>query len=138
MSDYDTIVRDRQKAIRREIDRRGISLKAIQYDGGWENPSTVLSYFPADGLKEPATMSMAAFYRLFQALPADLLSLLLPDGYVVVRAPEELNHDEIADAMREFLAAKDHAHHPDSPAGREISACEDQELRSKFTVVKAA
>lgn len=36
------------------------------------------------------------------------------------------------------LRAKQHAHHPDSPDGREIAECEDNVLRGKFAKVKAA
>jgi hypothetical protein len=62
MADENIIVRDRQKLIRREMDRRGIAIKAVQLDGGWEAPSTVLSWFPADENKEPQTMSVAGLY----------------------------------------------------------------------------
>lgn len=140
MRDENTIVRERQQAIRREMDRRGISIKAVQYDGGWETPSTVLSYFPAPGSKEPQTMSVAALHRLLRrkALPADLLSLLLPEGFAIVEVPEEINHAEIAGAMSDYLAAKHDAHHPESEAGPAIGPNEDNVLRGKFARVKAA
>lgn len=135
MRDETTIVRERQQLIRREMDRRGISIKAVQYDGGWETASTVASYFPnPEGGKEPQTMSVAALHRLIRrkALPLDLLSTLLPDGFVIVQAPEAINHDEIAEAMHDFLQAKERAHHPESEAGREIGPNEDNVLRVKF------
>lgn len=139
MRDENTIVRERQQAIRREMDRRGIAIKAVQLDGGWDTPSTVLSYFPGDQDKVPATMSVAALFRLLntRALPSELLSLLLPDGFVIVRAPEEIDHDEIEQAARDYLAAKGRAHRQDSPAGPEISACEDRTLRTKAVRLKA-
>ena len=138
MHDENTIVRERQRAIRREMDRRGISIKAVQYDGGWDTPSTVLSYFPAD--KEPQTMSVAALYRLIsrKALPADLLSVLLPDDFAIVRVPEGIDHDEIAALFHDYLTAKERAHHPESEAGREIGPNEDNVLRGKFARVRAA
>jgi len=135
LRDADKIVRERQKAIRREIDRRGIAMKAVQLDGGWDNSSTVLSYFPADGAKEPAVMSVAALFRLFDALPLDLLSLLMPDGHAIVRVPEGIDHDQIADAMGDYLSAKHHAHHPESPAGRDIADCEREALNAKLALV---
>lgn len=138
MHDADNIVRERQKAIRREIDRRGIAIKAVALDGGWENTSTVLSYFPADGHAQPAIMSASALYRLFGALPTDLLSLMLPEGFAIVAVPEELDHDQVAPILAEYLRAKDDAHHPDSEAGREIGPGEDNVLRGKFARVKAA
>jgi len=132
MADADRIVRERQRAIRREIDRRGIAIKAIQYDGGWENASTVLSYFPADASREPAIMSVAALYRLFDALPADLLSMLLPEGFAIVQVPEGVDHDDLAARFREYLGLKDEAHHPESEAGRDIGPGEDKALRLKL------
>lgn len=137
MTDETDIVRERQRLIRREMDRRGISIKAVQLDGGWETSSTVLSYFPADRDKEPAVMSVAAYHRLLSrgALPADLLSLLLPDGFAVVRVPEGIDHDEIAAGFQDYLAAKGRAHHPDSPAGRDIADCERSELDRKVVML---
>lgn len=138
MRDENMIVRERQLLIRREMDRRDISIKAVQLDGGWKDPSTVSSYFPnPEGKKEPATMSVAALYRLIatKALPVDLLSLLLPAGHLIVRVPEELDHDEIAQAMADYLAEKQRAHHPESEAGREISPNEDAKLRQRFAAV---
>jgi len=131
--DYDKIVRERQKAIRRQIDQRQLSIKAIQFDAGWENPSTLLSYFPADHLKEPATMSVAALYRLLStgALPVDLLSLLLPEGMAIVKVPECLDHDELAEGFADYLATKNAAHRPESEAGRDIGPNERAELDSK-------
>lgn len=131
MADENTIVRERQRAIRREMDRRGISIKAVQFDGGWDTPSTVLSYFPADPAKEPAIMSAAALYRLHKALPLDLLSLMLPDGHAIVKLPEGIDHDQLAELMHDYLHTKTEAHHPNSPAARDISPCEDAKLRTK-------
>jgi len=128
MRDANKIVRERQKAIRREIDRRGISIKAVQLDGGWDCPSTVLSYFPADASKEPAIMSVAALFRLFDALPTELLSMLLPNGYQIVRAPESIDHDALCELATEYVSAKNRAHHPDSEAGRDIGPNEESAL----------
>lgn len=141
MRDENTIVRERQLAIRREMDRRDISIKAVQYDGGWKNPSTVLSYFPnPEGKAEPATLSVATLYRLLRsaALPVDLLSMLLPDGLRIVGVPEEVDHDEIAAVLHDYLCTKERAHHPESEDGREIGPGEDNVLRCKFAEVKAA
>jgi hypothetical protein len=133
MADFDNIVRDRQKAIRREIDRRGIAIKAVQLDGEWNSPSTVLSYFPADENAQPATMSVSALYRLIdrRALPLDLLSLLLPPGFTIVRVPEAIDHDQIAEALGDYLRTKHAAHHPESEAGPAIGPKERAALDSK-------
>lgn len=139
MRDENMIVRERQLVIRREMDRRGISIKAVQLDGGWDTPSTVSSYFPGEKNKTPATMSVAALYRFLstEALPADLLSLLLPTGFQIVRAPEALDHDDVAQILHDYLQTKERAHHPESEAGREIGPNEDNVLRGKFARVKS-
>lgn len=134
MHDESNIVRQRQLTIRRQLDARGMSLKAIAFDSGLSY-STLLSYFPADSLAHPAAMSVAALNKLAGVIPADLLSLLLPDGWQIVRAPEDIDHDEVADAMGDYLAAKHHAHHPESPAGRDLADCEKENLNTKFTAV---
>lgn len=141
MRDVNDIVRDRQRAIRREMDRRGILLKQVQLDGGWDTVSTVASYFPQpEGNAQPATMSVAAMFKLLDtnALPVDLLSLLLPVGFQIVRAPETLDHDEFEGMCRDYLATKGKAHHPESPAGREISDCERDKLNGKVVQLAAA
>lgn len=139
MRDESNIVRERQKLIRREIDRRGISIKAIQLDGGWSDSSTVLSYFPADEKAQPAVMSIASFYRLIErkALPLDLLSTLLPNGFTIVRVPENVDHDEISAAVQDYLKTKEDAHRPESEAGREIGPIEDETLRGKVAHLRA-
>lgn len=132
------IIRSRQTAIRREIDRRGIALKAVAFDSGIPY-ETLLTYFPIEGGREPAQIAGSAIYALCEgkSLPLDLLSLLLPEGFQIVRAPEAIDHDEIETIAREYLAQKGKAHHPLSPAGREISDCEDVTLRRCATQLKA-
>lgn len=139
MTDKTMIVRERQLAIRREIDRRGIALKAVACDSGI-GYGTLLTYFPAPGSREPACLPTSALYALAEgkALPLDLLSMLLPVGVAMVFVPEEVDHHEAAAAMQDFLSAKARAHHPDSPAGEAIAPCEDATLRAKLAVVRAA
>lgn len=137
MPDEYTIVRDRQKLIRREMDRRGITVTAVQYDGGWEHPSTVLSYFPANKDKEPAAMPVAALYRLIEheALPTELLSLLLPGEYMILRKPDGINHEEIVKLIQDYLATKMAAHHPESECGPAIGPGEHDQLTTKFALI---
>jgi hypothetical protein len=137
MSDSTAIVRERQLAIRRELDRRGIALKVVSLDSKIPY-STLLSYFPEPGSRDPAQMPSGVLYALCGHLPDELLSLLLPDGRRIVTVAEAVDHDELCAAMEEWLATKSAAHHPESPAGREISNCEDAILRGKFAEVKAA
>ncbi|MGJ3625985.1 hypothetical protein AB5I41_01615 [Sphingomonas sp. MMS24-JH45] len=49
------IVRDRQLVVRREMDRRGISLKAVALDSGIPY-ATIVSYFPGERDRQPATI----------------------------------------------------------------------------------
>jgi hypothetical protein len=132
MVDGNTIVRERQLVIRREMDRRGISLKAVSLDSGIPYP-TIVSYFPGEKDKQPATISGAAMFCLCQtkALPLDLLSLLMPDGFQIVQVPEGINHDVICDLAADYVADKHRAHHPDSEAGRDIGPSEDARLTNK-------
>jgi hypothetical protein len=109
-----------------------LTLKAISLDSGI-GYTTIQSY-----AKGEAVMSIASLFKLIGVIPDELLSLLLPEGRVIVQAPAEINHDEIAPAMRDYLKCKDDAHHPDSEAGREIGTGEDNVLRVKFAKVKAA
>ena len=133
LHDYDKIVRERQKAIRRQINERQLSIKAIHLDAGWENASSLLSYFPANQDAEPAVMSVAALYRLLHsgALPADLLSMLLPEGMAIVRVPENIDHDKLADAFADYLKCKNDFHHPDSEAERDLGPNETAALNAK-------
>lgn len=131
------IVRDRQLAIRREMDRRGILLKTVSLDSGLSY-STVQSYFPNDRDAVPSVMSVASLYALVGAVPDDLLSLLLPAGRVIVQVPENVDHDEFAGHCQQYLMEKSRAHHPESEMGPAIGPVEDERLRARLTVVKAA
>lgn len=135
MSDNSTIMRDRQEVIRRELDRRGIALKAVSFDSRIPY-SSLLSYFPG-GTSQPAELPIGALYSLCGAIPEDLLNLLLPDGFAIVRVPAGIDYDEISSACRDFIAAKDQAHHPESEAGRDIGPNEQAELGCKVVRLRA-
>ena len=135
MRDVNAIVRQNQLAIRREMDRRGIHLKAVHFDSGIPYPS-LLSYFPADGSREPAMMPVSALYALVGAIPDDLLSLLLPANRAIVSLPDGVDYDEISAACRDFIDAKERAHHPESEAGRDIGPGERAELGHKVARLK--
>lgn len=142
MTDGSRIVKQRQLAIRREMDRRGLLLKIVAADSGIPYP-TLASYFPADPLAEPAQIPGGAIYALAEtrALPTDILSLLMPAGMAMVEVPEDVDHDELETALLDLLATKAAAHHPESECGREIGPNEDAELRNKVVqlpIVRAA
>lgn len=139
MADAVTIVRQRQLAIRREMDRRGIALKQVEFDSAIPY-ATLLSYFPAEGSRDPAVIPGSAVYKLAEgrALPNDLLSLLLPAQFVIVEVPEETDLDKLADDFADFLRAKNDFHHPESECGRDIGPTEHAELSAKVAYLPIA
>lgn len=115
---------------------RGITAKVIHYDTGGENDGIGLSTLGQWSRGESA-MGLPMLIRMIGIIPDDLLSLLLPDGRLIVRTPDDIDHDEVEQAARDFLAAKAAAHRQDSPAGRDIADCEDTTLRTKAAILKA-
>lgn len=128
MRNENAIVKSAQSAIRTELDRRGIALKLIASKADVPY-STLVSWFPNPcGGKEPQIMGLDGLYKLAGHIPDELLSLLLPDTRHIVSAPEGVDYDEFARGCRSYLQAKDDAHHPNSPAGRDLSDCERENL----------
>jgi hypothetical protein len=129
-----TIVRERQLVIRRELDRRGISLKSVSFDSGIPYAS-IVSYFPGERDRQPAAIPAPAVFAIAKgnAIPLDLLSLVLPDGFQIIRAPESIDHDLLADAVTDYLAEKQRCHHPESECGPAIGPGEKARLDSKVT-----
>ncbi len=133
------MMRDRQRTIRKQLDARGVSLKAVSFDSGIPY-STLCTYFPGNergfAEKKPAEMPVGAFYSLFGAIDDDLLNLLLPEGYAVVQVPRGIDYDAISELARDFIDAKDRAHHPESEAGRDIGPNEEADLGAKVVRLK--
>lgn len=121
-----------QQDMFREADRRGITVKAIHFDTGISQ-DTIRSW-----VRGEAVMSIAGLFGLVGVIPDDLLSMLLPERHAIVRLPDGIDHDDFEDRCRDFLGTKGHAHHPDSPAGREISDCEKDVLDRKVVALRAA
>lgn len=127
-------VRIRQREMfSKALDRRtyNLTIKEIADRSGLDDTS-VSNY--AGGV---TTMSLVALDALVDVIPDELLSMLLPSGRIIVRNPDSIDHDEIDRLMRDYVATKAQAHHPESEAGREIGPNEDRELRTKFTIVAA-
>jgi hypothetical protein len=135
MRDADEIMRERQLAVRRQIDERSIALKAIAFDAKLPLP-TLLSYFPGGEGRKAAVMPMSAVFAMIEgnALPLDLISMLLPNGALVVRVPEEIDHDAVCDAMQAYLNEKARAHRVESECGPAIGPNEHAKL-TKLAVV---
>jgi hypothetical protein len=136
MRNSSAIIRDRQLAIRRELDRRGIPLKVIAFDSDIPY-ATLCSYFPG-GDRPPAEMPTSAAFDLCGVLPDDLLNLLCPPGFAVVRVPSGVDYDEIAASCRDLIDTKDRAHHPDSEEGRELGPNERASLDGKVVKLRVA
>ncbi len=139
MRDSTAIVRDRQTAIRREMDRRGISMKAVSLDAEM-SPSTVASYFSLEKDKEPASMSVAALYRFLEtgAIPLDLLSLLLPAGHVIVHVPEDIDIDDFCEVASDLVNDRIKASHPSSECGPAVGPNERAQMMGKIATLRAA
>lgn len=128
-------ISERQRTTQERIFRlaqrdHGLTLKAISLDSGI-GYTTIQSY--ANG---GSVMSIASLFALVGVIPDELLSLLLPEGRVIVQAPDALDHDDIERACRDFLTAKGEAHHPESPAGRDLAPCEIEQLGVKVVQIR--
>jgi transcriptional regulator with XRE-family HTH domain len=126
MRDETTVMRETLLTIRDELDQRGVIHKVLAAKAG-VGTTTWFSWFPQNGT--PQVPSLAFLPALAKALPGDLLSLLVPDGFHIVPDPEGLDYDEFSAGCRAFIDAKEQAHHPESPAGRDLSECEQEKLR---------
>jgi hypothetical protein len=121
-------MQDRQRRVFRiacDPARYGLTLKLIAIDAGLGYDS-VRHYASGE-----TVMPMTAFVALVGVIPDELLSLLLPDGRLLIRAPEGMDHDDFSKCCLDYTAAKEAAHHPESEAGREIGPGEDETLRGK-------
>jgi len=125
-----SVIRDRQLAVRRELDRRNIALKVVSFDSGIPY-QTILSYFPGEKDKQPAVMPLSAFFRLIDVLPRDLIDLLLPSGKMIITVPEGIDHDELAEKAGEYALTYAHARHRDSECGADLGPGECSDLNGK-------
>jgi hypothetical protein len=134
MSVDNAIIRGRQLAIRRELDRRQIPLKVIAFDSGIPYP-TLLTYFPG-GDRTPAELPSGAAFALCGVLPDDLINLLCPSGFALVRIPNDVDYDAINQHCMDFLSEKSAAHHPESEEGVNIGPNERARLSAKVVNIR--
>lgn len=86
-----------------------------------------------------SVMNIASLNAYAQAgIDPELLSLLLPDGFQIIKTPQGMDHNEIAPIIHDYMQTKSAAHHPDSPAGAEISDCEQRDLDNKVASIRGA
>lgn len=128
-------MRDRQARVFRiacDPTRYGLTLKLIAMDAGLGYDS-VRHYASGE-----TVMPITALFALVGVIPDELLSLLLPEGRLIVQVPAEIDHDSACEAMEDYLTAKHAAHRQDSECGPAIGPGEHKSLCAKLTVVRAA
>lgn len=135
LPDNRTIILDMQKRVFRiacDPRRYGLTLNIIATDSG-------IGY---DSLRNYAAgkteMPLSALYALGDVLDDKLLTLLQPEGKQLVTVPDGIDFDDFSQHCRNFEAIKAAAHHPDSPAGRDISDCERAKLTTAAAPLKVA
>jgi hypothetical protein len=114
-----------QERIFRIAQRDGLTLKAISLDSGIPY-STLRGYAGNNG--ETAEMPVSALYKLVGVIPDQLLSLLLPEAHAIVRVPDGIDHDAIADWVAHYSAKNLAAHRKDSECEERIGPTEQAEL----------
>lgn len=114
-----------QETMFRKAAERGLSQKVIAADTGLS--LTIIGQYA----RGETAMGGPSIIKMFGVIPDDLLSLLLPDGRIIVRAPHGIDHDALCDWAEGYVATKTKAHRADSPMGPEIADCERTELDSK-------
>lgn len=102
--------------------RYGLTFKRVQLASGIPT-STLRTY--TDGKAE---MPLSALYRLVGIVPDELLSMLLPDGHLIVRMPENIDYDEIGAWSDAFSAKKLAFHRHDSECEERLGPNEKREL----------
>jgi hypothetical protein len=127
MPDDNTIMRETLLTIRLELDNRRLPLKVCASKAG-VSYSTFLSWFPASGT--PQIPSLACLPGLAKALPGDLLSLLVPDGFHIVPDPSGIDYDDFAAGCIRFAGEHAQARHPLSECGVDIGPGEETKLNA--------
>ena len=115
------------------------AIKVLESRAGWKD-GRFARYFPANRDEKPTQLPAGALHTLIrrEVLPAELLSLLVPDGVALVAIPKRIDLDELERRCLAFLTRKHEAHTLESPAGRDLSDCETAELIVLGEHVKAA
>lgn len=92
----------------------------------------------ASGTVDFRPLNMGAQLSIMKFLGPDFTSEWIKlAGQVAFHKPEGVDLDEVEARAREVLACKGAAHHPESPAGRELSACEVAELHTRVAHLRA-
>lgn len=133
--DIPAIIRETQERVFRICQANGLTLKAISLDAGIPY-SSLRSYAGNSGAT--SIMGIDVLYQLVGVVPNELLSLLLPSGNAIFTVPDDVDHDEIEEMARDYLATKAKAHRADSPEGPAVAACERNTLNGKVARLRVA
>lgn len=82
-------------------------------------------------------MPVSAIYKLTGVIDDELLSLLLPDGRVIVRKPIGIDYDDFASGCLDYAAEHARARHPESECGVDIGPTEHTTLSAKVVRLRA-
>jgi transcriptional regulator with XRE-family HTH domain len=113
----------------------GFTQEAIHHASGIDRSSVGQYARGETAMSGPAIMAVAAI----DDFPAELLSLLFQGTQRVVCDEKQtlgLDYDQVSHACRDFIAAKDDAHHPQSECGRDIGPRENATLGCKVIELK--
>ena len=130
-----SIVSAQREVLRRATDlgHGGLAWKVLASQSGVPEAS-LHSYGRADA---PAAMPVAVLHKLCGAVPEAVLSLLLPDGFALVRVADLSDPAALASGALEYLGLYSAARHPASEAGTEIGPGEAAALSDHATRLRA-
>lgn len=82
-------------------------------------------------------MTVAVLHKLCGVLPSELLSLLLPDGFAIVRTCEDADLEAMAEKCTKFLASYTSARGERSEAGSALGPVERDHLIEMMADIKS-
>jgi hypothetical protein len=112
--------------------RGGCSWKVLAAQSGIPE-ATLHSYRKADA---PAAMPISALTKLCGVIAPELLSLLLPDGFALVKLAELNDPAALATGALEYVGLYSAARHPASEAGSDIGPREAAGLSGAATKLR--
>lgn len=129
-------LKKRQTKMFAAAEKLGHTVKNIATDLGLKSPTIVYQYARGEtAMSGPAIMkAKVAFGKDYGAL----ISMLFDDNLQLVDAPEEMDHEEVDQACRDYSDTKAEFHREDSECGPAIGPTEDKVLRGKGTKLQVA
>lgn len=118
-------LRRRQQDMFRFAANKGITQKAMAHGSGLSLTSL------SDYANGKTSMSGEAILALQPIIGAEAISMLFDDNLQLVDAPEEMDHEAVDQACRDYSDTKAEFHREDSECGPAIGPTEDRVLREK-------